>query len=72
MKGKVADAREAIAGSDNRSRAEQVRKVIGKIVCHFGYRQCGQQMRSRLQGVDIEAVDSRGQTFSNGISPVPG
>ena len=60
----------AFVGSDDRARAEQVRQVVGKIVCHFDYKQCGQQMRSVLVGVDIKAVDGQAHAFSNGISPV--
>jgi hypothetical protein len=67
--GKVSEARKAIMGSDERTRAEQVRKVIGKIVCHFDYRQCGQQSRSNLTGVDIAAVDGGNVTFSNAGRP---
>jgi hypothetical protein len=62
----------SMAGEDHRRRADEIRKVVGRIVCHFDYRQHGQQLRSNLARVDIEPVDGATASFINGTWPAPG
>jgi hypothetical protein len=62
----------SMAGEDHRRRADEIRKVVGRIVCHFDYRQHGRQLRSNLARVDIEPVDGATASFINGTWPERG
>jgi hypothetical protein len=69
---RMKEAKEAMRGRDNRRKAEAIRQVVSKIVCHFDYKQHGQQTRSVLTKVDIETVNGESDSLSNGTWPGPG
>lgn len=70
-KARVDAAQHALRGQSHRQRAEQVRRIVGRITCHFDYKQHGQQTRSHLASLDIEAVEGDKRSFTNTSSPAP-